>query len=153
MYEGQLVEMLEIIAGELSQLVSIENRLSSEVHQVRLLLTPVRAVKMELQFKGQGVGMPGTESDVQTIPCAAIETDAGGNPVTLNPANVLWAVQDSTIATLTQNADGSATFKALKPGTTDVTCTDNSQTPPLVGTDTLTGGVGNDRDGEDRRGR
>lgn len=82
--------------------------------------------------------MPGTESDIQTIPCAAVETDAAGDPVTLNPANVVWAIDNPAIASLTQNPDGSATFKALAVGTANVTCTDNSETPPLVGTDTLT---------------
>jgi hypothetical protein len=51
---------------------------------------------------------------------------------------VTWAIDDPTVAALTQNADGSATFKALKVGTANVSCTDNGVTPPLVGTDTLT---------------
>jgi len=82
--------------------------------------------------------MPGTESDVQTIPATAVETDAAGQPVTLNPANVVWAIDNPAIATLTQNADGSATFKGVSVGVANVSCTDNSVTPPVVGTDTLT---------------
>lgn len=78
------------------------------------------------------------ETDVQTIPCTALETDADGNPVVLNPANVSWAIEDPSIAQVTQNTDGTATFKALKVGgPTVVSCTDNAQTPPLVGTNTL----------------
>jgi len=96
-----------------------------------------KPVKLQLQFKGERIGMPGKETDVQTISCSAIETDGAGQPVTLNPASVTWAIDDPSIASLTQNPDGSATFKALKPGTANVTCTDNSVTPPLVGTDTL----------------
>lgn len=87
--------------------------------------------------------MPGTETDTQTIPCTEVETDSDGNPVTLNPANVVWAIDDSTIATLTQNSDGSATFQAVKPvppatnpRTANVTCTDTAT--GVVGTDTLT---------------
>jgi hypothetical protein len=97
---------------------------------------------MHLQFEGSNPDMPGKETDVQTIPCSAIETDADGNPVTLNPANVTWAIDKlpdgSDIATLTQNADGSASFKAVKVGgPVNISCTDNSVTPPLVGTNTL----------------
>ena len=86
--------------------------------------------------------MPGKETDTQTIPCSEMETDGQGNPVTLNPANVQWAIDDPTIATLTQNADGSATFKAVKPvppavnpRTANVSCTDTKT--GVVGTDTL----------------
>lgn len=86
--------------------------------------------------------MPGKETDTQTIPCSEVETDAAGNPVTLNPANVKWAIDDPTIAELTQNADGSATFKAVKPvppavnpRTANVTCTDTVTN--VIGTDTL----------------
>ena len=84
----------------------------------------------------------GKETDKQTIPCSAIETDADGNPVTLDPKNVVWAIDalpdGSAVATLTQNADGSASFAAVKVGgPVNISCTDNSQTPPLVGTNTL----------------
>jgi phospholipase C len=86
--------------------------------------------------------MPGKETDTQTIPCSEVETDAAGSPVTLDPANVVWAIDDSTIATLTQNPDGSATFKAVKPvppatnpRTANVSCTDTKT--GVVGTDTL----------------
>ena len=86
--------------------------------------------------------MHGKETDVQTIPCSAIETDADGNPVTLNPANVVWAIDNlpdgTSIASLVQNADGSAAFKAAKVGgPVNINCTDNGVTPPLVGTNTL----------------
>lgn len=94
--------------------------------------------KLQIQFEGETPGMPGQETDTQTIPATAIETDAAGNPVTLNPASVSWALDDQSIASMTQNPDGSATFKALKPGTANITVTDSSQTPPAVGTDTLT---------------
>jgi len=86
--------------------------------------------------------VPGKETDSQTIQCTEMETDGAGNPVTLNPANVKWAIDDPTIATLTQNADGSATFTAVKPvppavnpRTANVTCTDI--VTGVVGTDTL----------------
>jgi hypothetical protein len=98
-----------------------------------------KPTEMHLQFEGSSPDMPGQEQDNQTIPCSAIETDADGNPVTLNPANVTWAIDDPTVAALTQNPDGSASFKALKVGgPTNISCTDNGVTPPLVGTNTLT---------------
>jgi len=86
--------------------------------------------------------MPGKETDTQTIPCTEMETDGAGNPVTLDPTSVVWAISDSTVAQLTQNPDGSATFKAVKPvppavnpRTATVTCTDTKT--GVVGTDTL----------------
>lgn len=89
----------------------------------------------------QGGSMsPAKETDTQTIPCSEIETDAQGNPVTLNPANVLWKIDDPTIATLTQNSDGSATFKAVKP----VAPAKNPRTANVSCTDTVTGVVGTD---------
>jgi hypothetical protein len=95
-----------------------------------------------LQTRKGETTMPGKETDTQTIPCSEMETDGQGNPVTLNPANVQWAIDDPTIATLTQNADGSATFKAVKPvppavnpRTANVSCTDTKT--GVVGTDTL----------------
>jgi hypothetical protein len=90
----------------------------------------------------EDLSMPAKETDVQTIPCSEMETDGLGNPVTLNPANVVWAIDDPTIATLTQNADGSATFKAVKPvppavnpRIANVSCTDT--VTGVKGTDTL----------------
>lgn len=84
--------------------------------------------------------MPGKETDTQTIPCSEVETDAAGNPVTLVAANVQWSIDDPTIATLTQNADGSATFKAVKPVAPAV----NPRTANVTCTDTVTGAVGTD---------
>lgn len=75
--------------------------------------------------------MPAKETDTQTVQCTEMETDAAGNPVTLDPTSVTWSIDDPTIATLTQNPDGSATFKAVKPvppavnpRTAKVTCSD-----------------------------
>lgn len=85
---------------------------------------------------------PGKETDTQTIPCSEMETDGQGQPVVIDPANVVWRIDDPTIATLTQNADGSATFKAVKPvppavnpRIANVSCTDTKT--GVVGTDTL----------------
>jgi hypothetical protein len=94
------------------------------------------------QTREESNNMPGKETDSQHVACSEMETDGAGNPVTLNPANVQWAIDDPTIATLTQNADGSADFKAVKPvapavnpRTANVTCTDTVTN--VVGKDTL----------------
>jgi hypothetical protein len=84
---------------------------------------------------------PGSETDSQTVACTEIETDGNGNPVTLNPSSVQWAIDDPTIATLTQNSDGSATFKAVKP----VAPATNPRTANVTCTDTVTGVVGTDQ--------
>jgi hypothetical protein len=130
------------------------------LHEIRRMREAVEALnphgKMKLQFgaptdslspnsqtrEEANIMSPAKETDTQTIPCTEVETDAAGNPVTLNPANVTWSIDDPTIATLTQNADGSATFKAVKavppavnPRTANVKCTDT--VTGAVGTDTL----------------
>jgi len=119
--------------------LAVQKALAEDVHEIRTMLEktqPGKATKLELQFDGGLPGMPATETDTQTIPCTALETDAAGQPVTLNPANVTWSIDDPSIASLTQNPDGSATFKALKIGTANVKCTDNVAN--ISGTDTLT---------------
>lgn len=112
------------------------NILHEELDLIYQLLQQMSPKVMHIQFKGEQPDMPGTETDIQTIPATAFETDAAGAALTLNPANVTWAIADPTIATLTQNADGSATFKALKVGATTVTCTDNLA--GITGSDSLT---------------
>jgi hypothetical protein len=136
-WDYQIVQELKALVAIEGERRDIENQALDELRQIRIALVG-RPTKMQLEFEGQGAGMPGKETDTQTIPCSALETDAAGNPVDLNPASVTWAIDDPTIATLTQNPDGSATFKALKVGTANVSCTDGSVAPPLVGTDTLT---------------
>jgi len=79
---------------------------------------------------------PGTETDLQTIQASAIETDAADNPVTIDPANAVWGIEDPTIATPIPNADGSCAYKALKVGVTNVTLTDTATS--TVGTEVLT---------------
>lgn len=131
-YDSELKQIISLLQHSNATSDSI---LAEVIHIRRLLQVPVT---MQLQFKGGKPGMPGTETDTQTIPCTALEKDAAGQPVTLNPANVTWSIDDPSIAQLTQNPDGSATFKALAVGSTNVHCTDNGTTPPLVGTDQLT---------------
>jgi len=80
--------------------------------------------------------MPAQLTDTQSIPASISETDAAGQIVTINPATVTWTVNNPSIVALTQNSDGSATFKALAVGTTGVGVTDSSN--GLSAQDTLT---------------
>ena len=80
--------------------------------------------------------MPAQLTDTQSIPASISETDAAGQIVTINPATVTWTVNDPSIVALTQNSDGSATFKALAVGTSGVGVTDSSN--GLSAQDTLT---------------
>ena len=112
------------------------NVLNDKLDHIYQLLQALSPKVMHIQFQGEQPDMPGTETDIQTIPATAFETDAAGAQLQLNPANVTWAIEDPTIAEMTQNADGSATFRALKPGVTNVTCTDNLA--GITGSDTLT---------------
>lgn len=137
MPEYEIAERLRELVVEKQRENDLLCELLVEVRHIRIAVVG-RPTKMQLQFEGEKPNMPGTETDVQTIPCSALETDADGQPVALNPASVIWAIDNPAIASLTQNADGSATFQALSVGTANVSCTDNSVTPPLVGTDTLT---------------
>jgi hypothetical protein len=91
---------------------------------------------LQIQFEGELPMAPGQMSDTQTIQATAIETDAAGQPVTIDPANAAWGIDDSSIASLTQNPDGSATFKALKPGNATISLTDKAT--GAAGTNTLT---------------
>lgn len=91
---------------------------------------------LQIQFEGELPMAPGSMSDTQTIQATAIETDAAGQPVTIDPANAAWGIDDSSIASLTQNPDGSATFKALKPGNATISLTDKAT--GAAGTNTLT---------------
>jgi len=134
----QILNSLTLILKKEDQIISMQTAQTALLQLIVKQTAPPPPVSMELQFQGEDIGMPGQETDTQTIPCTAIETDAAGNPVQLNPASVTWTIDDPTIAQLTQNSDGSATFKALKEGTANVSCTDTSVTPNVVGTDTLT---------------
>lgn len=80
--------------------------------------------------------MPASITDVQSISATIAEKDAAGQPVTFDPTKVTWTVGDATIVALTQNADGSASFKALAVGTTQVAVSDSGS--GLSAQDTLT---------------
>lgn len=95
-----------------------------------------KAVKITIQFQGEQPGMAAQITDTQQITATIAELDAKGQPVAVDPTKVQWTVGDPTVASVQQNADGSATFTALKVGTTQVAVTDSSN--GLSAQDTLT---------------
>jgi hypothetical protein len=83
----------------------------------------------------QGASMA-TLTDAQQVTLSVAETDSMGQPVTGDA--LVWA-SDSPSIVLTPAPDGySALADAGVPGTANVTVTDSTSTPPLVGTAALT---------------
>jgi hypothetical protein len=117
------------IDGHLQKMISLLEQILSQ-------LTPKPATKITIQFEGELPGMPATMTDLQSVSASISETDAAGQPVTFDPANITWSVNNPTIVALTQNPDGSASFKALAVGTTTVGVSDSGS--GLSAQDTLT---------------
>lgn len=106
--------------------------------QLSLILRQLKpkARKLTITFTGGLPNMPGTMTDTQSIGASIAEQDGAGQPVTFDPAQITWTVGDPTIVALTQNPDGSASFKALAVGTTQVSVAD--AVSGLSAQDTLT---------------
>jgi hypothetical protein len=121
-------------SDQVNQIVSTQQDMLTALREIAVTL----GVKTELQiqFEGELPMAPGQMSDTQTLQATAIETDAAGQPVTIDPVNAAWGIDDPSIASLAQNADGSATFKGLKPGTATISLTDKATN--AAGTNTLT---------------
>lgn len=99
--------------------------LTKQLSQILRLLSR-KAVKLSITFTGGLPNMPGTMTDTQSISASIAEQDAAGQPVAVDPTKITWTVGDSTIADLTQNPDGSASFKALAVGSTQVSVADSA---------------------------
>jgi hypothetical protein len=87
-----------------------------------LALGQIQTNQLSVQFKFEDGsiknslgGLMFKLTDVQSVTATASETDAKGNPVTLNPASLVWASADTTKVSVTQNPDGSAVFAAVGP--------------------------------------
>jgi hypothetical protein len=76
----------------------------------------------------------------QTVNGVATET-VNGQPYTPVQTDLTWSVQDSTVVSYVTNADGSATFTALKVGVTQVGCVDKTTGNSGTGTLTVTEGT------------
>lgn len=131
-----LVSLVDSINLQVQDIVSTQRDIMERVQAIRQTLGSLGTPTLQIQFEGESPMAPGQMSDTQTIQATAIETDAAGSPVTIDPANAAWGIDDPSIASLTQNSDGSATFKALKPGTATISLTDKGTN--AAGTNTLT---------------
>lgn len=134
------IDKVEKIVNQLSDatqkvLDSTEN-IKQQLQQVLKAIGNPNANVMQIQFEGDTTMAGGKLSKGQTIAASGIETDAFGKAVTIDPANASWSIDDPSIASFVQNADGSATFTPLAAGDTIVRLTDNSTS--AVGTNTLT---------------
>ena len=76
-------------------------------------------------------------TDLQQYTASVGEVDSKNQPVTGD--NLSWTIDNSAVATVTPSADGySAVIAGQSDGTATYTVTDNTVTPPLVGTGTVT---------------
>ena len=76
-------------------------------------------------------------TDLQQVTLSVAEQDSKAQPVTGD--NLTWAVDNPAVVAITPSADGySCLCVAGTDGTATVTVTDNTVTPPLTGSDTIT---------------
>jgi hypothetical protein len=71
-----------------------------------------------------------------------VETKADGTTFTYDPTQIQWSVQDPTIVSFVQNSDGSAQFKPLAVGSTQVGVVDKATSASKTITATVTPGTG-----------
>lgn len=70
-----------------------------------------------------------------------VETKADGKPFVYDPTQIQWSVQDPTIVSFVQNADGTAQFKPLAVGTTQVGVVDKATGATKAVNATVSAGV------------
>lgn len=100
--------------------IILEQVLAVEKQILQHLATP-KAVALHIKYLG-GVKMPVTLTDGgkgSTVIASPSETDAAGNPVTVDPTKITWSASDPTALTLTPN-----------PTTAPVTSSDGQTVPP-----------------------
>ena len=108
-------------------------RIGDELCGIRVALERIaklidhRPVRISIVFSVPKKGEHEVQiTDIQSVTASIAETDAAGNPVQLDPAlpAPVWSVADPTILSMTDNGDGSVTFKALGPlGSSQVSVT------------------------------
>lgn len=88
---------------------------------------------MHIRFKHKHHHPKELDMDLQLVlsPTAGalgtpVETKADGSVFVFDPAQIQWSVQDGSILSFVQNADGSAQFKPLAVGSTQVAVIDNA---------------------------
>ena len=76
-------------------------------------------------------------TDLQQYTASVGEVDSKNQPVTGD--NLTWSIDQPAVATVTPSADGySAVIAGVADGTATYTVTDNTVTPPLTGSGTVT---------------
>jgi hypothetical protein len=76
-------------------------------------------------------------TDLQEYTVSVAEVDSKNQPVTGD--NLSWAIDNGAVASVTPSADGySAVIAGIADGTATYTVTDNTVTPPLTGSGTVT---------------
>jgi hypothetical protein len=116
---GHMEHELDEIEGHLEDIKGL-------LIDIKQLLTP-KAVSAFIKFEGGLPNMPGQLTDVQSITAEIGELDAAGQPVPVaDPSKIAWTIGDPTIADLTVDASGVATFKAKAVGTSSVGVSDGS---------------------------
>ena len=76
-------------------------------------------------------------TDLQQYTASVGEVDSRNQPVTGD--NLAWSIDQPAVASVTPSADGySAVIAGLSDGTATYTVTDNTVTPPLTGSGTVT---------------
>ncbi len=76
-------------------------------------------------------------TDLQQFTASVAEADSKNQPVTGD--NLTWTIDNPAVATITPSADGySAVIAGQSDGTATYTVTDNTVTPPLTGSGTVT---------------
>ncbi len=98
---------------------------------------------MHITFEGMDLDM---DLNLVLSPTAGalgtpVETKADGTPFVFDPTQIQWSVQDPTIVSFVQNADGTAQFKPLAVGTTQVGVVDKATGATKAVNATVTAGV------------
>ena len=76
-------------------------------------------------------------TDLQQFTASVAEADSKNQPVTGD--NLTWTIDNGAVASVTPSADGySAVIAGIADGTATYTVTDNTVTPPLTGSGTVT---------------
>lgn len=106
-----LIQILNKIDATYDTVVQIEKDvkiIKSDVAFIKKALGAGVPVKLVLKFTIQGVNlMPVQITDKQAVVITPSETDAVGNPVTLDPTQISYAVSDTSALTLVTNPTAS----------------------------------------------
>ncbi len=81
---------------------------------------------------------------LQVVLATAVEVDSTGTTVPVVPANLTATIDNTAVATVSSNGDGSFTVSAVSAGTATLTVTDTVNNLSGTGAITVTGGGNTD---------